>query len=194
MPEAIRREAILEAARRCFAQLGFARTNMDEVARGAGLTKGGLYFHFSSKEELFKQVVLYLIKQGQELIPPEEMAREQPQAYVGRFLRTMADVMARDFEGASGNFRIYDEAWDKPATRKHLAAFYAQLREALANAIRHGQRQGVFSRGHAPETWAVLGIAMLDGLLLQCEISERQLPYAKRSVELVDLFLARLSA
>lgn len=194
MPEAIRRESILEAARRCFAQLGFARTTMDHVASEAGLTKGGLYFHFSNKEELFEQVVLYLIEQGQGLIPSEESAAARPRAYVEHFLRTIADVMARDLESAASNIRIYDEAWDTAATRGHLAAFYDRLRRALALAIAHGQRQAVFSRDHPPETWSILGIAMLDGLSLQSEISDRRLPYADRSAELVDLFLARLSA
>ncbi|MDR5710505.1 MAG: TetR/AcrR family transcriptional regulator [Armatimonadota bacterium] len=51
------RARILEAARRVFARKGYHGTLMEEVAREAGLSKGALYFHFSSKEELFLSLV-----------------------------------------------------------------------------------------------------------------------------------------
>jgi len=36
---------------------GYRETSMDDIARKAGLTKGALYFHFSSKEDIFVQLV-----------------------------------------------------------------------------------------------------------------------------------------
>ena len=57
LPEDERRAQILEAAKRCFVEKGFAATRMDDVAKAAGLSKGGLYFHFKSKEELMVAVV-----------------------------------------------------------------------------------------------------------------------------------------
>lgn len=47
------RRAILVAARRRFGHLGFARTSLDEIAADAGVTKGAVYHHFSSKQHLF---------------------------------------------------------------------------------------------------------------------------------------------
>lgn len=43
---------LLEAATETFAELGFHATAMTEVGRRAGVTKGGVYFHFAGKEEL----------------------------------------------------------------------------------------------------------------------------------------------
>ncbi|MCS7172898.1 MAG: TetR/AcrR family transcriptional regulator [Armatimonadetes bacterium] len=51
------RTRILEAARRVFARKGYHGTLMEDVAREAGLSKGALYFHFSSKEDLFLSLV-----------------------------------------------------------------------------------------------------------------------------------------
>lgn len=48
---------ILEAALACFAQRGFAATRMDDIAERAGVTKGTLYLYFSTKEDLFKELV-----------------------------------------------------------------------------------------------------------------------------------------
>jgi AcrR family transcriptional regulator len=44
---------LIAAATALFAERGFADTSMDAVGGRAGVTKGGVYFHFRSKEALF---------------------------------------------------------------------------------------------------------------------------------------------
>lgn len=51
------RAAILEAARHTFAERGYARTTLREIARRAGVTHGLITRHFASKERLFLQAV-----------------------------------------------------------------------------------------------------------------------------------------
>ncbi|MFC4015177.1 TetR family transcriptional regulator [Nonomuraea purpurea] len=51
------RAAILEAARHTFAERGYARTTLREIARRAGVTHGLISRHFSSKERLFLAAV-----------------------------------------------------------------------------------------------------------------------------------------
>ncbi len=58
---AARRAAILDAATGVFMRFGFKKTSMDDLARAAGLSRQGLYLHFPTKEELFKEGVLRLI-------------------------------------------------------------------------------------------------------------------------------------
>ncbi|RLL66871.1 TetR family transcriptional regulator [Streptomyces sp. Z26] len=53
----VRRFAILEAARAAFAERGFAKTTIREVARRAGVTHGLVIRHFGSKEQLFVAAV-----------------------------------------------------------------------------------------------------------------------------------------
>lgn len=50
------REALLRAARKSFAEQGFAATSVAAVAAAAGTTKGALFHYFSSKEDLFLAV------------------------------------------------------------------------------------------------------------------------------------------
>lgn len=57
MTEEVRREQILEAARQAFVEAGYHPTRMDDIARRAGLSKGGVYFHFESKQVLFAALV-----------------------------------------------------------------------------------------------------------------------------------------
>ncbi len=57
LPEQARRQQILEAARRCFIDSGYHPTRMDDIAKAANLSKGGVYFHFKSKQEVFASLV-----------------------------------------------------------------------------------------------------------------------------------------
>ncbi len=50
------RAALLATARDLFGTRGFAGTSLDDVVGGAGVTKGALYHHFRSKEDLFAAV------------------------------------------------------------------------------------------------------------------------------------------
>jgi AcrR family transcriptional regulator len=52
-PEEQRRQEILEAALRCFSKKGYDMTKMEDIVKEAGLTKGGIYWYFNSKREIF---------------------------------------------------------------------------------------------------------------------------------------------
>lgn len=52
-----RRQSILAAAARAFANAGFDGTSMDAIAEAAGVTKLILYRHFESKEELYRAIL-----------------------------------------------------------------------------------------------------------------------------------------
>lgn len=46
----------MESARELFASEGYSNTQLDEVVRAAGVTKGALYHHFQGKADLFRSV------------------------------------------------------------------------------------------------------------------------------------------
>lgn len=74
---------ILEVALKMFARFGFHKTTIDEIARSARKAKGSVYYHFTDKEDLFKEVVLQeiqtikngllIILNNQEMAPPEKI-------------------------------------------------------------------------------------------------------------------------
>jgi AcrR family transcriptional regulator len=83
-PEASR-AAILAAARAAFAEQGYARATMREIARRAGVTHGLVTLHFTSKEQLFLAAVpghreLPDVVAGDPVLLPERVAT----AYVDR--------------------------------------------------------------------------------------------------------------
>ncbi len=56
--EALYREHIMDVAERMFAELGFAETKMQDVAREAGISLGTLYQAYPGKEDLYRGVLI----------------------------------------------------------------------------------------------------------------------------------------
>ena len=55
-----RRKQIKEIALKLFVDRGYSKTTMDDIIQAVGISKGGVYHHFSNKEEIF----LELLKDG----------------------------------------------------------------------------------------------------------------------------------
>jgi TetR/AcrR family transcriptional repressor of mexJK operon len=56
-----KRAAVVTAAKESFLARGFAATNLDDVARAAGVSKMTIYSHFDSKENLFTDVLTTVV-------------------------------------------------------------------------------------------------------------------------------------
>lgn len=84
------RQRIVASARRLFNRRGFSEVSIDEIMGGIGLTRGGFYNHFSTKDELFAEALLDMA-----MNPPEE-------AYDGVKIDFCAapDVLARGIIGS----------------------------------------------------------------------------------------------
>ena len=57
---ALTRQAILEAAVRCFVQHGYTNTTTAMIAEEAAVSRGAMMHHFSSRSAVMKAVVGYL--------------------------------------------------------------------------------------------------------------------------------------
>lgn len=78
------RAALLDAAVAVVIEQGLAKLTVDAVARAAGVTKGGLFHHFASKDELIQGVLAAQIERGEAQIAA--LMADDPEPY-GRFTR-----------------------------------------------------------------------------------------------------------
>ncbi|MGO0061133.1 TetR/AcrR family transcriptional regulator [Brevibacillus fluminis] len=53
----ITRQMILKAALECFRKNGYVNTSLNDIVKASGISKGGIYWHFKSKEEMFVQMI-----------------------------------------------------------------------------------------------------------------------------------------
>jgi TetR/AcrR family transcriptional regulator of autoinduction and epiphytic fitness len=133
------RSAIIDAAERLFLERGFGSVSMDELAEAAGVARRTLYNQFSSKEEIFREMLLRVSGQLERAFPPgietegdvEEVLRliarmilklhENP-GYLGFLRMVVAD--ARQFPWIAEEFAAVMEPQTKRLTRylAHLTA------------------------------------------------------------------------
>ena len=70
-------EKILATASQLFVQKGYEKTSMQDIARTAGISKGAIYHHFQSKEEIILKVMQHLKELMVEEIARTLQATEQ---------------------------------------------------------------------------------------------------------------------
>ena len=84
------REDLLEAAERLFRHFGYRKTTVADIARAAGMAKGSVYLHFSSKEEIFLAIVRagvdVLAAHAEELLSGENSLRDRIFAALDYFI------------------------------------------------------------------------------------------------------------
>ena len=92
------KQRILDTARELFARKGVRQTSLQEIAGQLGITKAALYYHFTSREELIRDIMAPLIEDGETFVRGQEaLARVRPRALLeGYFdfnIRHRADIV-----------------------------------------------------------------------------------------------------
>lgn len=59
-------------ARELFLRRGVQRTSLQDIASQLGITKPALYYHFSSREELVRSILVPLIDEGEHFLEDQE--------------------------------------------------------------------------------------------------------------------------
>lgn len=71
-PRSDTKARIQEVARELFSQQGVQRTSLQDIADRLGITKPALYYHFSSREDLVRSIVVPLIDEGEQFVNDHE--------------------------------------------------------------------------------------------------------------------------
>ena len=159
----VKREELLDAALTLFAEHGYDRTSMREVARAAGLSQTGLLHHFASKEELFVEVLRRRDRRNEELYDARHGAPLSAEGLVS-IVRHNADErgLVRLFVAMSAE----STEIDGPA-RSFFVERYRALVAGVASDLKERQDAGELARDLDPEALAAILIAAADGLQLQ---------------------------
>ena len=162
-PEAKRRDQILEAARKLFVERGYVATKMSDIAELAGLSKGGVYFHFVSKEEVFSALVEDEFERSMGII---RMMSEQKELDASFFPQLGTHFVER-FYGESDTARFFIVMGEMALRDKDLRTKLQEIQmryvDALSQLVERGQAAGLL-RKVDPRATAILWKAMMDGL------------------------------
>ena len=133
------RGALVAAARELFAEKGFAGAGREEIVERAGVTRGAMYHHFSSKEDLFLAVYEAVEADVMQRVAEAALASSDPLEQLRLGALAYLEVAA---DRAVSRICLVDApAVLPPDTRREVAERYAtgMVREALAAAMAAGQ-------------------------------------------------------
>ncbi len=156
----VRRAQILGAALRCFGEKGFHGSKIDDISHACGLSKGAIYWHFESKEEIF----LALFDGFDEEIFRAWEALEGRSAL--ETLRAACEIALFRLLETRELLETWTEFLSHPKVRGRFARIYARSRARIAETVARGIEAGEL-RPCEPEAIAAMLTALVEGLLLQ---------------------------
>lgn len=190
------RESLLRAALEVFDRRGVARASLAEIAHEAGVTRGALYWHFKSREELFDALFQHLFHEfGQRL--DEDIRSASPdmlgnlrQALLGDFRRLECDETICKFlrvvhlkcEHTSANAAII-------TLMQHYKLMWRERMQAALTLCVH---QGALPPELDVEAAALYLNSLLFGLLHLRLVQPAHAPLQQRVARIVDAGLDAL--
>jgi TetR/AcrR family transcriptional regulator, cholesterol catabolism regulator len=87
------RQEILRTAARLFQQRGYDATSMNDVAAALKLSKGGLYHHFQSKDEILFEIMDHAMEITQERVLAPVRGIADPQERLRALIRLHMEVV-----------------------------------------------------------------------------------------------------
>lgn len=167
------RQKILQCAEELFAEKGFSAVTMKDFCEKTGLSRGGLYRHFGSTEDIF--CTLFSQFGGQqtdwitETIARESSAAEMLEALFARFMQEMKDTE----HSLSRAIYEYAEQCDSAFLQKSHEASVARWQTLLEYGVRRGEFHPVDPKVFISLLlYAYQGYRLLGGLLPNKEAPE----------------------
>ncbi|HVC07017.1 MAG TPA: TetR/AcrR family transcriptional regulator [Solirubrobacterales bacterium] len=179
------REALLEAGIACLQDKGYADTTARDIAGRAGVSLGGIGYHFGSTDDLLHEALAEAVRRWLEPLiglistVPSSLTREQIGPAIDRLLETLntnRPLVVAYFEALSRAEHAAD-------LRSAMAADFDLLRAALTTGIEQLQAEQPKSRRLDPEVSANLVMAVFDGLIVQWLLDPSRLPTGEAIAE-----------
>lgn len=144
VPRGASRQAIVEAASRLFLERGFGSVNMDELAEAAGLARRTLYNQFTSKEEIFREMLLMVSGQFEEAFPPGVETQGDVEEVLRLVARTILELYGRP-EYLGFLRMVVADSRQFPWIAEELAAVMDPQAERLARYFAHLTAMGILN-------------------------------------------------
>jgi TetR/AcrR family transcriptional regulator, cholesterol catabolism regulator len=134
------RQEILRTAARLFQQRGYAATSMNDVAAALKLSKGGLYHHFQSKDEILYEIMNHAMEITQERVLNPVRGIADPEERLRALIRLHIEVVLspRDREIT---VMLHENHPLPPALRKRINARKKDYIHFLENLMAEVQEQ-----------------------------------------------------
>ncbi|MFJ2743719.1 ScbR family autoregulator-binding transcription factor [Streptomyces sp. NPDC087440] len=176
------RRTILTAAAEVFDELGYEAATMSEILGRSGVTKGALYFHFSSKEQLAREV----LEENAQVVPtvPHQDLQLQKAVDTGMLL---AHLMVRDPVLRGGVRLALEQAGHSRVDRSVPFVAWA---EASRDVFQQAKEQGELQPHLDPAALAEVFVGAFAGVQLMSQALSGREDLAARVSSLYRVLMA----
>jgi AcrR family transcriptional regulator len=173
---AANRAVIVDAARRCFARDGFHQTSVPDLVAEAGISAGGFYRYFTSKEELIREIARESFAGIGAAVVARLNGLDAPSAadvvgvlttILGAPTFAIGDREIDLDEQARVAVQSWAEVIRDPSPQDEAHRGIELLTGGIAGALARGQRSGRVRAGLDPEDGARLVLTLLSGMILR---------------------------
>ncbi len=166
MNEQDARTQILTAAMSLFSRQGFANTSMNDIVRESGLSKGGVYWHFKSKDDLIEAIFDSFFGEQERILA----AVQSSQGSAADKLTRLAQLASADLESVVAVFPasldFYSLAAHQPLLRERLRQFYELYHAQVCALLQQGIAEGLWAADTAVAPTAYVLISAFEGVIL----------------------------
>jgi AcrR family transcriptional regulator len=144
------RQKIIAAAGEPFYHFGVAKTNMDDVAKKAGVTKRTVYQHFQNKEFLVEVVMAETSKNISDKLDQKLKAKNTS-------TELLIDFVKRAFEKCDEDQGLPTEEIKKMQYETAIRYFYPYLQKVIERGVKDKEFKSREPRMHAELIWQLIG-------------------------------------
>lgn len=159
------RESIMEAAETLFTKKGFSATSLADVAAAAGISRGTLFYHFRSKDDLILEIALvHIDRVSGEILAVLHGGGDPPDIrhLLERFIR---EVLSSSLRNNLHLYLIEEGLSSNPRLKEALSLTYGKWKDTMAGILRP-------SVGERADELAAVFIALLDGFIIQKSLEQ----------------------
>jgi AcrR family transcriptional regulator len=158
---------IIDAMRDSVATRGTAGSTFDQVARGAGVSRGLLHYYFGSKERLLAEVVKRDCDIRMERLDDALDGVDSCDALIAALVRSLKDMVETDPGFVYLLFELCVVARRHDDIADEVAELHRRVREHLGGHLARCEERGVVSLGGPSEAVADVLFSLADGLALR---------------------------
>ncbi len=141
LPTSERREQIVGAAMRCFAERGFEGTTTRMLAKAAGVSEGLIFRHFPTKKSLYRAIIARRITEGPAgLMPAQAAERGDDRAVLSSIASTLLARVGKD--PSFMRLLFFSALEGAPLSRMFYQARVRRVRSFLASYLERRMKEG----------------------------------------------------